>query len=438
MRHDGEQPRQAGADAVRTHPEAALEPVELIRQSGAVLRMGKAMLSTGHGSYRVKAAMGQVATALGIDRHEAHVTLTEITATSHRGPIFRTEVAEVRTIGVNAARLQALSDLANAMRGATTTVEAVNGELDRIESMAPLYRPWFNAASAGVACGAFAFLNNGGWVEVIGATLGAGIGQYARRWMVHGKVNQFGAAMLSAALAAGAYLAFVLLLDVMAGGAGSRHEAGFISSVLFLVPGFPLVTGALDLARADFSAGVSRVTYAMTIMISAALSVWAVTLATGLSADPIPRPDFDWWVMLALRLVASFFGVFGFALMFNSPMRMALWAATIGMIANALRLTVADQGVAIQAATMVSTVVVALLVALVGPRTGIPRTALSVPAGGDMGPGGAAFPAGAAFNDGDLEVAPGEGVTAAFVVISIAMGLAAGRILTDRSWGLER
>ena len=75
--------------------EDALEPVELIRQSGTVLRMGAAMLSAGTGSYRVKTAMQQVATALGIDRHHAHVTLTEITATSHRGPIFRTEVAEV-------------------------------------------------------------------------------------------------------------------------------------------------------------------------------------------------------------------------------------------------------------------------------------------------------------------------------------------------------
>ncbi len=418
------------------HHETALEPVELIRQSGTVLRMGKAMLSTGHGSYRVKAAMAQVAEALGIDRHEAHVTLTEITATSHRGPIFRTEVAEVRSIGVNADRLHALSDLAHTMRPGMT-VEKVNAELDRIESMAPLYRPIVNAASAGIACGAFAFLNNGGWVEVIGATLGATVGQYARRWQLHRKVNQFGATVVAAALACLVYLGFVSLLDVMAGG-GTRHEALFVSSVLFLVPGFPLVTGALDLARADFSAGVARVTFAMTILISAALSVWAVTLATGLSADPVPPPELGPALMLLARMAASFFGVFGFALMFNSRMRTALWAASIGMVANVVRLLLADQGLAIQAATMAATVLVSLLVAVVGPRTGIPRTTLSVPAVVIMVPGVAAYRAVSAFNDGSIDVATTYGVQAAFVTIAIAMGLAAGRIMTDRSWGFER
>ncbi|MDO8105961.1 threonine/serine exporter family protein [Isoptericola sp. b441] len=417
--------------------ENDLEPVELIRMSGTVLRMGKAMLSTGHGSYRVKAAMAQVARSLGIDRHEAHVTLTEITATSHRGPIFRTEVAEVRTIGVNADRLQALSDLANGMH-AGVTVDEVNRDLDRIESKAPLYVPVINAASAGVACGAFAFLNNGGWVEIVGATLGAGLGQYSRRWLLHRKVNQFGATVVAAAVACLAYLAFVLALDAVVVGVASRHEAGFISSVLFLVPGFPLVTGALDLAKADFSAGVARVTYGMTILTSAALSVWAVTLATGLEADPIPRPDLSWWLMTVLRLVASFLGVLGFALMFNSPVRMAMWAASIGMVANVLRLALADGGLAIQAATMVATLVVAVLAAVVGPRTGIPRTALSVPAVVIMVPGVAAYRAVASFNNGQVEAALAAGSQAAFVVICIAMGLAAGRILTDRSWGFER
>lgn len=419
------------------HHEDALEPVELIRQSGTVLRMGSAMLATGHGSYRVKAAMAQVAKALGIDRHEAHVTLTEITATSHRGPIFRTEVAEVRSIGVNAARLQALSDLANSMRSGAT-VEAVNAALDRIAAMAPLYRPWVNAASAGIACGAFAFLNNGGVIEVLGATIGAALGQYVRRAMVHARINHFGATVVAAAVACLAYLGFVVALDALTGGGGGRHEAGFISSVLFLVPGFPLVTGALDLARADFSAGIARLTFAMTILVSAALSVWTLTLATGLAADPIPRPDLDWWVMVVLRLVASFVGVFGFALMFNSPMRMAVWAASIGMVANVVRLELADVGLAVQAATVAAATLVSLLVAVVGPRTGIPRTALSVPAVVIMVPGVAAYRALVGLNNGEVEAAIEAGVTALFVTISIAMGLAAGRILTDRSWGFER
>lgn len=420
-----------------THEEDALEPVELIRQSGAVLRMGKAMLSSGTGSYRVKTAMQQVARAFGLDRHEAHVTLTEITATSHRGAIFRTEVAEVRSIGVNAHRLGELTAVANGLQPGAT-VDEVNRELDRIEALPPLYPALANALFAAVACGAFAFLNNGGVIEVVGVFIAAGLGQYVRRFFLHRKFNQFGVTMIAAAVACLAYLGFVLALDALAGGAGASHEAGYISAVLFLVPGFALVTGALDLAKLDFSAGVARTVYAMIILISAAIAVWAVSWVTGLSADPAPAADIPHALLVTLRLVASALGVLGFALMFNSPFRMALGAAAIGMVANVLRLELAGLGVAMQAATMIATLVVGLMAAWVAPALKVPRITVSVPAVVIMVPGAAVYRAVLGLNNGDAEVAVTSGIQAIFVVISIAIGLAVARMLTDRTWAYER
>ena len=421
----------------RLSDENALEPVELIRQSGAILRTGKAMLASGTGSYRVKTAMQQVARSMGVDRHEAHVTLTEITTTSHRGPIFRTEVAEVRSIGVNSHRLSQLTDLVNGLRPGAT-VDEVNRELDRIEALRPLYPAVMNALFAAVACGAFAYLNDGGPVEVIGVFLAAGLGQYVRRFFLHRKFNQFGVTMVAAAVACLAYLGFVLALDVWAGGSGSSHEAGYISSVLFLVPGFALVTGALDLAKLDFSAGVARTVYALSILISAALSVWAISWMTGLSADGTVAAQMPWALQLTLRLVASALGVLGFALMFNSPLRMALGSAAIGMVANALRLELRDTGMAIQAATMIATLVVGLLAAYVAPRIKVPRITISVPAVVIMVPGVAAYNSVVGLNNGDASVAVTSGTQAVFVVISIAIGLAAARMLTDREWAFER
>lgn len=422
----------------RTVPdEDSLEPVGLIRQSGTVLRMGKAMLSSGTGSYRVKTAMQQVAHAVGLDRHQAHVTLTEITATSHRGPIFRTEVAEVRSIGVNSHRLAELTDVCNGLRPGAG-VDEVNAELDRIERLPPLYPALANALFAAMACGAFAYLNDGGVIEVLGVFLAAGAGQFTRRTFLHRHFNQFAVTMLAAAVACLVYLGFVLLLDAVAGGAGSSHEAGYISAVLFLVPGFALVTGALDLAKLDFSAGVARTVYALMILTAAGLSVWAVSWVAGLSPDAVPGYELPWLLQLVLRLVASALGVLGFALMFNSPVRMALGAAGIGMVANVLRLELADLGVAVQAATMVATLVVGLLAAWVAPRLKVPRITVSVPAVVIMVPGAAAYRAVVGLNNGDVDIAFSAGVQAVFVVISIAVGLAVARILTDRAWAYDR
>ena len=420
-----------------TSGDEALEPVELIRKSGAVLRMGKAMLSSGTGSYRVKSAMQQVARAFGLDRHEAHVTLTEITTTSHLWSFFRTEVAEVRAVGVDAHRLGELTNLANSL-APSATVEEVNRELDRIEAIPPLYATLPNAVFAAMACGAFAFLNDGGVIEVVGAFLGAGAGQFLRRYFLHRRFNQFAVTMMSAAAACLVYLGFVTVLDTWVGGAASNHQAGFVSAVLFLVPGFALVTGALDLAKMDFSAGVARTAYALIILISAALSVWAVSWATGMSTDPIVPAAIPLWLEIVLRLVASALGVLGFALMFNSTMRMALGAALIGMVANVLRLQLADAGVAMQAATMVATLVVWLLAAYVAPRLQITRITVSVPAVVIMVPGAAVYRTVVGLNNGDVQVAVTSGVQAVFVVICIAIGLAAARVLTDRAWAYEQ
>ncbi len=416
--------------------ENALEPVGLIKQSGAVLRVGRAMLTSGTGSYRVKTAMDQVAHAFGLDRHEAHVTLTEITGTSYRGPIFRTEVAEVHSMGVNSNKIKMLTDMVNGLKPGATPDEVMSA-VDRIDATPPLYPGWMNALSAGVACGAFSYLNNGRLFEVIAVTIAASLGQYVRRIFLHRKVNQFAAAMVAASVACLAYLGILLLVEAVSGSAQS-HEAGYISAVLFLVPGFPLVTGALDLAKLDFSAGVARVAYALMILTSAGLSVWAVSWAVGLTPTPVPPADLAWFVTLFFRLVASWFGVLGFALMFNSPWRMAIGAATIGMIANTLRLELATAGMAIQAATMIATFGVGLMAAVVAPRLKVPRITISVPSVVIMVPGVAAYRCLLGLNNGDVQTAVTSGATAVFVVISIAVGLAAGRILTDPAWAYEK
>ena len=414
------------------------DELELIRRSGAVLQVGRLSLSAGTGSYRVKASMARVARALGIDRHHAHVTLTEITTTSHRARSFRTEVTEVRSVGVNTDRLAELELLAQRVEAsAPVTVEEVTAEVDRIGSKPPLYPVVLNALWAAVACGAFAFLNNGGVIEVLGAFLGAGLGQGLRRVMLHKGYNQFGVTMLAATLASLSYLGFVQALHLL-GITGGVHEAGYVAAALFLVPGFPLVTGALDLAKLDFSAGVARLTWALMIFVSAAFALWAVSIVVGLIPDLPNQPDLAPAAMTALRLVASFVGVLGFALMFNSPWRMALVAAGVAALPNLLRIeAVGLLGWPPHAAAAVAAFLVGLLAAWIAPRLNIPRITVYVPAVTIMVPGVPAYRAVYHLSNGQVTEALSYGVSAALVVTALAVGLAVARMCTDREWGFE-
>ena len=396
------------------------------------MRVGTMLLGAGSGSYRVKIAMQQVARALGMDSVDAQVTVNEITATARRGSIFRTEVAQSRSIGVNAHRIASLERLCATLPSRVTQQE-ITDRLDAIEARPLLYGTWANAVFAAVACAAFAFLNNGGPVEVLVVFFGAGLGQATRRVLLHRGFNQLGVTMLAAAVASVVYLGIVNLLFAT-GVVDTIHESGYVSAVLFLVPGFPLITAALDLSRLDFSAGVSRLTYALMIMTSAAMSVWAVSAVMGLTPDPAAPLALSAGLTFALRLVASAFGVLGFALMFNSRWRVALAAAGIGMVANVVRLEMVDAGVVVQAAACVAGLIVGILANLVAPRMKIPRIILSVPAVVIMVPGAAAYRAVYYLNDGQTVQALAYGVQAAFVVIALAIGLTIARTVTDGSW----
>ena len=77
---------------------------------------------------------------------------------------------------------------------------------------------------------------------------------------------------LCAVLASGLYCGIVLGFGVRS--FAFVHAIGFISSVLFLVPGFPLVAGLLDLTQHQATAGITRLFYGVLLFFA--------SLATGL------------------------------------------------------------------------------------------------------------------------------------------------------------
>lgn len=411
----------------------------LIRQSGVVLRAGLLSLSAGTGSYRVKETMARIAAALGIDRHHAQVTLTEITSTSHRGRSFRTEVAEVATVGVNASRLAALEALSVEVerRPRPVPVDVVADALDRIEGQPPRLGVLLGGLWAGLACAAFCFLIGGGPYEVAGALLGGWAGQLVRRLLLGRHFNHFGATIVAAAAACFIFLGFVESLRLIDEPVAA-HQAGYVAAVLFLIPGFPLVTAGLDLARLDLSAGVARLTYAVLIALSAALAVWAVAIAFDLTPATLPGPVLSLPVLIPLQAAASFAGVAGFALMFNGTWRMALAAGLIGMVANVLRLELVRLEVPPQAAAALAALLVGLLTAAAGPMLRVPRITLSVPAVLVMVPGVLLYRGVYAVSQGDAAAAVGTFAQAALVTMALPIGLALARMLTDRRWAFAR
>lgn len=413
---------------------------ELLMQcSGVVLRLGRLMLAAGAGSYRVKSSMARAAAALGLDRHEASVTMTEIVTSSYSGHRFRTEATEVRRGGVNVARLERLRRIVHDLH-AHQSAGDLNAKLDEVEAMHGLYPALVNALASGVACAGFCFLNSGGWPECLCVLLAASLGQFLRRLLLLRHYQHFLTWLICGTASAAAYMGLIEIMGA-SGVVSGNHQGGIISAILFLIPGFPMVTAMLDLVRQDFSSALSRSAYVVMVMASTGVAVWTVTHAFHWQVEATSASAPTGAALYALRLLCSFVAAYGFAILFNAPARACLLSAVIGALANTGRLLLIDElGMPWQLAVGLTALAIGLMAQLFVARASHSRVALSVPAVVIMIPGVPFYRAVSALNEHGsdptvaVDVAMENLVEVFFVITAIGVGLALARILTDRNW----
>lgn len=135
------------------------------------------------------------------------------------------------------------------------------------------------------------------------------------------------------------------------------------------------------------------------------------------------------------RLIMSFFGVFGFSIMFNSPASMAATAALIGAIANSLRLELVDlTGMPAPAAAFAGALTAGLLASFIKENNGYPRISLTVPSIVIMVPGLYLYRAIYNFGIMALSDAVSWFASAIMIIIALPLGLIFARILTDKTF----
>lgn len=407
-------------------------------EADAVLRLGLLMVAAGTGGYRVIRAMKRAARAMGFDRLDAEISITSVVCTFHRGVSFRTVVATQPAPAVDASRIEALEHLTHHLPNRMSANALTMCLDDIVHSVTHRWSRPVLMVAAGAACAAFALLNYFPAEGAAAVAVAAACGQLVRMILASRHLNQLGVVAVAAATSCLVFylLNWALPLTHLPDDARA-FAAGYIAAVLYLIPGFPLFSSMLDLSRFDITAGLTRLCYAMAVITAATMSVALVSAMTGLSPLSIdaPTPTARWYLLAA---VASFVGVGGFALLFNSSRRMVLFAASIGMVANMVRLVMIDAGVQPQYAAYTGGVVVGLLGAVITARTTLPRITMTVPASVIMIPGTAMYRAVHFLNSGDIDQALSNAATAGLIIVWISAGLVTARILTDRDWAFGK
>ena len=364
----------------------------LSEKASIIGRTGIMLLSCGTGAWRVRSSMNTLARELGITC-TADIGLLSIEYTCIDGGNCYTESLCLFNTGVNTSKL---------------------------------YRM--------VACSAFTFLLGGGPIEMFCAFLGAGAGNFLRAKMNQHHLTLFLCTAASVALACIVYtIAFMALKSGFH--ISIHHQAGYICSMLFIIPGFPFITSGIDLAKLDMRSGLERLAYALIIIAVATLAAWMLALVLHLKPMDFLPLNLSKSEYLIFRLIASFFGVLGFSVMFNSPLQLAATAGIIGAIANTTRLELVDlASFPPAAAAFLGALLAGLLASMIKTSIGYPRISLTVPSIVIMVPGLYLYRA--IYNIGITSIDAGAFwfTEALLIITALPLGLIFARIITDKTF----
>jgi uncharacterized membrane protein YjjP (DUF1212 family) len=407
-------------------------PGVTIRRLQQLLLFGSLMLSAGETAFRVRRSMGAIASGLGFESLSVQLGARNLIASGCRYGETATLVRDVEIPSVNTERIGALEALARTVPFDMNSREFA-AKLATIESAPPRYSIAQTSMAVGAACGAFAFLNGESWVGVAACAIGGVIGQGLKSFLIHRRFNQYAVTAVCAVVASALYC----VAAALAHGAGfsARHSSvGLVSSVLFLIPGFPLVTALLDQLQHETAAAMSRLAHAMMFVLTSAVGLSVVIALVGFSIEMSPQHTLAkpltifWWA------VASFCGGCGLAILYNGTWRNVLHVGVIAVIGNELHLLSHSGGVPLPLATFLGALAVGLIASIAGRWIKEARVALTVPAVVMMVPGLAALETLVYFDRGEILKGLSAGVLVGFVVGSIAFGLAAARFISQPEW----
>ena len=422
-------------DYTENDSEVLIQQAGLIEKASVIGRVGLIMLSCGTGAWRVRTSMNRLSKELGVTC-TVDVGLMSIEFNCFDGKECVSQSLSIANTGVNTSKLYRMEQFVDSFpaQEAHLTGEEIHKRLDEIEQIHALYSPVKLGLAAALACCGFTFLLGGGPVEMIFAFIAAGVGNLIRMKLIKHHYTLFLNIAVSISAACLMYAVCLHMAELLFH-VSAVHEAGYICSMLFIIPGFPFITSGIDLAKLDLRSGLERLTYSIIIVLVATMFAWIMALLLKLQPQDFAVLHLGNMTHLFLRLIASFCGVFGFSIMFNSSVYMAATAACIGAVANTLRLELVDfTGMPSAAAAFIGALTAGLLASIIKRNHGYPRISLTVPSIVIMVPGLYLYRAIYNFGIMSLTEAVSWFAAAIMIIVSLPLGLIFARILTDRTF----
>jgi uncharacterized membrane protein YjjP (DUF1212 family) len=235
-------------DQLRDLLATALDAGGILMQAGATIPV-------------VEQVVHHLGTSMGADWMDVYCTPTGIIAMATSGGEHRTRVHRIVNLGVDLARVDAVTALSREAETRRLSVQEVRPRLAVIREKPRAYGRWLTILAVAVGCGAFAFRMGGSAADVAATVAVAAIGQWSRVMLLGRK--------LSPLVTTAAVATLVAVLGVLLGLSGLVNGNTVTSAgVLLLVPGVFLVGAVYELISGNLVSGLARGAYAMLLVMA--------------------------------------------------------------------------------------------------------------------------------------------------------------------------
>jgi uncharacterized membrane protein YjjP (DUF1212 family) len=287
------------------------------------------LLQSGADSNRIERNLRRTALFLGIDKDKfhLHITYTTLMLNINDGVKSITKFRKCSGHGVNMTTVSAVSRLTWTAMENEYSLDRFEEELDRIETIGYHYTEWLIILSVGLACGGFCLLFGSDWAAVCISTIAASTALFVRR-RLHKKVkNNY------VVIAASAFVATFISCLAASFHLSETPDRPVFASVLFLVPGVPLINSIDDMIDGFTIVGFTRGLVAMLSIVALAFGMTAAfkILHTEAYKAAFVAPN------IVLTALGGGVAAAGFAMLFNVPVRTLALCIGGGAIAACTR-----------------------------------------------------------------------------------------------------
>ncbi|MDW7694967.1 threonine/serine exporter family protein [Flammeovirgaceae bacterium SG7u.111] len=244
---------------------------ELEEKIDLLLWTGQLLLQSGADSNRIDRNIRRVAAFMGLspEKLHLHITFTTLMITIGDNVNSFTKFRKCKKHGVNMTVVSAISRLSWKAIKDDYSLEQYREELDRINHIPHHYPRWFLLLSVGMACGAFCLLFGGDWISMANTVVATMVALFVRQELHKKGLNGYFIITVSAFVATSVGSVSTLMH------VSDSSQYAILASVLFLIPGVPLINSLDDMLDGFTIVGLTRAIVGLLMVMSISLGMIA-------------------------------------------------------------------------------------------------------------------------------------------------------------------